>query len=173
MANIKKAYQPIVELLEANKDAKVKSILDQVIEMASAKTSRGGGASSFLKDTKGNAVAILDYYFKRWMPLVGDKAVEFGAKKNTATGFNSMSKEGVSNWTKQQRVAKQANADLLTRVAQGEVKPDQIASEQAKIEKARQEIAKTDLGFATKEEVVKYLEKNGVTLPTDTAEDSE
>ena len=130
--------------------------------MCSAKTSRGGGASSFIKAADGAVVAILDYYFKRWMPLVGDDAVEFGAKKNTATGYNTMSKEGVSHWTKQQRVAKQANAELLTRVASGEIKPDQIADEQARIEAARTTPAETELGFATKEEVVAYLQDNGV-----------
>jgi hypothetical protein len=163
MSNIKKAYVEIVELLEANEDKKVKSIIDQVRELASAKTSRASGDSA-LRDTDGNVVAIQDYYFKRFMPLVGNKAVEFGAKKNSSTGLNTMCKEGVSNWTKQQRVAKQANQDLLTRVANGEVAPENIGAEQAKIEEERKSIAPTELGFETKEEVVKYLEKNGVTL---------
>ena len=77
MATVKKAYQDIVSFLEANKDAKVSKVLEQVIEMASAKANRSEG-STFIKDASGNAVAILDYYFKRWMPLVGDKAVDFG-----------------------------------------------------------------------------------------------
>ena len=173
MANIKKAYQPIVELLEANSDKKVKSIMDQIVELCSAKTSRsGGGASSYIKNEAGEVVAILDYYFKRWMPLIGDAAVEFGAKKNTATGLNTMSKEGVSNWTKQQRVAKQANAELLTRVASGEIKPGDIADEQAKIEATRVTPVATELGFETREEVIAYLADNGVTVdgPAELAE---
>lgn len=162
---IKKAYQDIVSLLEANADKKVSSILEQVVALASAKGG-GGGAGAFIKDAKGTTVAIFDYYFKRWMPLVGTKAVEFGAKANTATGLNSMCKEGVSHWTKAQRVAKQANADLLTRVASGEIQPSDIAAEQAKIEATRQEIIETEMGFHTddKEKLLKYLAKNDVVL---------
>ena len=161
---VKKAYTEIVSLLEANKGKKVSEVLEQVIELASAKSGGGGAGTTFIKDATGKTVAILDYYFKRWMPLVGDKTVEFGAKQKTSTGFNSMSKLGVSEWTKQQRVAKQANADLLTKVAKGEVKPSDIAKEQEAIEKARASIVPTDVGFATKEEVEAYLKKAGVKL---------
>lgn len=160
---IKKAYQDIVTFLEANENVKVKTILDQVREMASAKTAREGG-SIFIKDASGNVVAILDYYFKKWMPLVGDKAVEFGAKKSTSTGFNTMSKAGVSAWTKQQREASASEANLLARVSSGEVQPTDIGAEQAKIEEARKAIIETDLGFATKEEVLAYLAENGVQI---------
>ena len=161
MATVKKAYQDIVSFLEANKDAKVSKVLEQVIEMASAKANRSEG-STFIKDASGNAVAILDYYFKRWMPLVGDKAVDFGSKQKTATGFNTMCKEGVSAWTKQQREAKNANAELLKRVAAGEVQPSAIPAEQAKIEEARKAILPTELGFADISDLMKYLKKQGV-----------
>lgn len=162
---IKKAYQEIVSLLEANEDKKVKSILDEVRALASAKTSRAGGASTALRNTDGDVVAILCYYFKRWMPLVGDAAVEFGAKKNTPTGLNSMCKEGSSHFSRQLRESKQANAELLTRVANGEVAPSDIVTEQENIEAARKQIVETDLGFETKEEVVAYLAEAGVALP--------
>lgn len=161
MTQVKKAYQGIVDFLEANKEVKVSKILDQVIEMTMAKANRSEG-STFIKDAKGNTVAILDYYFKRWMPLVGDKQVEFGAKLKTSTGFNTMCKDGVSAWTKQQREAKNASAELLKKVASGEIKPADIALHQAEIEKARGAILTTDKGFATEEEVRKYLAKQGV-----------
>ncbi|NCB95310.1 MAG: hypothetical protein EOM35_02400 [Negativicutes bacterium] len=163
MATVKKAYQDIVNLLEANPDVKVSKILPQVIELAEAKNGAGAG-TAFMKDAKGNVVAVLDYYFKRWMPVVGSKAVDFGAKAKTATGLNSMCKEGVSHWTKQQREAKNANAMLLTKVASGEVKPADIAKEQEKIEAARKAIVKTDLGFATQDELLAYLKKEGFTV---------
>lgn len=158
---VKKAYQDIVALLDANRNVKVEKIIDQVIALASAKAG-GGGASTFIKDAAGNTVAILDYYFKRWMPLVGSKAVEFGAKQKTATGFNSMSKEGVSHWTKQQREAKNANSDLLKRVAAGEVSPADIPAEQEKIEAQRKMIAPTELGFDTVDALVEYLRSEGI-----------
>lgn len=163
MTSIKKAFLPIVELLQANEGAKVSKILPQIIELASAKTARSEGAN-FIKNEAGETVAIFDYYFKRWMPLVGEKAVEFGAKAKTATGFNTMCKEGVSLWTKQQREAKNALNALLGKVASGEVAATDIAAEQEKIENTRKEIAPTELGFATIDEVNAYLAENGVTV---------
>lgn len=160
---IKKVFTDIIALLEENADKKVKSILPQIMELASAKTNRAEG-STFLKDASGNVVAIFDYYFKRWMPLVGEKKVDFGQKVKTATGFNSMSKEGVSNWTKQQRVAKAEGMSLLDKVAKGEIQPQDIAKHQEAIETARNAIVPTELGFATVEELNEYLTANGVTL---------
>lgn len=161
--SIKKAYSEIVNLLEANKDVKVSKIFDQIVELASAKSTRSEG-STYLKDVNGNTVAILDYYFKKWMPLVGDKAVDFGQKLKTSTGYNTMCKEGVSAWTKQQREAKNASAELLKKVASGEILPKDIASHQEAIENARKSIVETELGFANQEDLIKYLKKNKVEL---------
>lgn len=162
---VKKAFQPIVDLLEnavaENPKVTVRSLMKQVIDLTKATVTRGVG-SSFIKDAAGNTVAIHDYYFKRWMPLVGDKAVEFGAKQKTATGFNTMCKEGVSHWTKQQREAKNAETALLTKVASGEIAPSDIAAHQIEIETARKAIVPTELGFATTEELMAYLADNGV-----------
>ena len=163
MSTIKKAYKEIVDLLENNRDTKVKHIIDQVIALASAKSSRSEG-SSYIKDAEGTPVAIFDYYFKRHMPLVGDKAVEFGAKAKTATGFNTMCKEGVSHWTKQQKEAKNANTALLSKVASGEIAPDAIVAHQEEIETARKTIAETELGFETIDELNAYLTESGVVL---------
>lgn len=167
---VKKAYAEIVAVLEANKEQKVSKVLEQIIALASAKTVRTEG-NTFVKDAQGNVVAILDYYFKRWMPLVGPAAVEFGKKDKTPTGLNTMCKAGVSAWTSQQSAAKKASAQLLNQVANGEVKPQEIAAKQAEIEAARKTIVfpvvdgKTvELGFADMDALTKYLTKNGVTL---------
>lgn len=160
MATVKKAFQPIVDILNANAGKKVSEVLPQILELASAKVASGGSVAIRDKDNK--VVAILDYYFKRWMPLVGDKAVDFGEKKGTPTGYNSMSKAGTSAWTKQQRAAKAANDQLLKDVAAGAVKPADLTAKLAEIEAQRKSIEKTDLGFADEAEVRKYLEKNGV-----------
>jgi len=66
--------------------------------------------------------------------------VEFGVKANSATGFNSMCKEGTSQWTKQQRAAKKSNEELLQSVANGEVKPEEIGARQAEIDELRKTI---------------------------------
>lgn len=161
---IKKAYRDIVELLENNKTETVANILPQVIELASAKSGGSKGAQVYLKDTAGNPAAILCYYFKRWMPLVGDLQVEFGKKASTAHGLNTMCKEGMSNWTRQQNEAKKATMDILNRVRSGELAPEGIEAEEARIEEGRKAIVPTDLGFETKEDVVAYLADNGVEL---------
>lgn len=160
---VKKMYVELVELLEANQNEKVKSILPEVIAMVSAKQTRNIG-STFIKNSNGEAIAIHCYYFKRWMPLVGNESVEFGAKKSTTTGYNTMCKEGVSNWTKQNNGAKKAHDALLDRLEAGDLTTDQISEEKARIEKARCEIVETELGFAERDEVIAYLTDNGVSI---------
>lgn len=165
MAKIKKAFEPIIEYLRANQDAVVADILGGAEALAAAKTGGGsGGATTFLKDTEGNTVAILDYYFKRWMPLIGDEAVEFGAKKGSASGYSTMSKLGTSLWTKQQREAKAAMQKILEDVESGELAVEDIADRKAEIEAARAHVEPTDLGFETKDEVIAYLADYGVTV---------
>jgi len=146
---IKKAFQPLVNLLESNKDKKVSAILDQVTALASAK-SGGGGESNFIKDAKGVVTHIFCYYHKKWEPVHadghGDAPVpgkpgtghcEYGKKANTPTGLNTMCKIGTSMWTKQQREAKNASVKMLDDVQSGALKPTGIKAEQEKIEKAR------------------------------------
>lgn len=160
---IKKMYVELVELLEANQDNKVKSILPDVIAMVSAKQARNVG-STFIKNSEGETVAIRCYYFQRWMPLVGDNAVEFGAKKSTATGYNTMCKDGVSHWTKQNNAAKKAHDALLDRLEAGDLTTDQIPAEKARIEEERRQVVETELGFAERDEVVAYLQEQGVSI---------
>ena len=166
MTQVKKAFQPIVDLMEGaiaeNPKASIKSILDQVIELTKSNGGAGREGSATIKDKAGNVVAIHDYYFKRYMPLIGHKAVVFGRKEKSSTGFNTMCKEGVSHWTKQQREAKNAETALLKQVASGEIAPSDIPAKQAEIEEARKAIVPTDLGFATREEVIAYLVDKGV-----------
>ena len=64
---IKKVFVEIVSLLEANPESRVKELLDQVKELASAKSAGGGAATTFHKDENGNVVAIRCYYHNLWM----------------------------------------------------------------------------------------------------------
>jgi len=140
--SVKKQYEELYTLLEANSNKKVSTIMPQLIELMSRKNNSSGQANTFLKDDEGNVIAIYCYYHKKWELL---SECEYGAKKNTATGFNTMCKEGVSKWTKQQRVKKQAGAELLTKVASGELKPEDIAEAQVVIaEEARVIIDRED-----------------------------
>lgn len=135
MSNVKKAFQPVVEFLQENKDSKVKTVLDDVIEMCKAK-SAGGVATASHRDENGDVVAIRCNYYGLWFPT---SHVAFGRKEGSNTGFNSMCKEGANNFSKQQRQYKQARENLLDQVAAGELKPEQIPAEQEKLEAARKE----------------------------------
>ena len=151
MTTIKKAYQPILNLLEANPDAKVKTLLDQVRELASAKSAGGGAATTFHKDEAGNVVAIKCYYHQRWM---NPTLAEFGKKANSASGYNPMSKDGLSKWTKQQSQFKKTKEQLLDDVANGTLQPADIAARLQEAEVARDAIVPREdsYGFETLEE---------------------
>lgn len=155
MANkIKKAFAPIVNLLEANLSLTVEEILPQVVELAAAKTgggSGGGRASEFHRDEDGNVVAIRCYYHKLWMD---PRVVEFGAKKDSATGYNNMCKDGVSKWTKANNAVKKINDDIINEVIAGEIAADQVETVRAeRVEEAKTIVPREDgYGFETVEE---------------------
>jgi len=131
----KKAFLPIVELLEANKNKMVSAVLDQVMEITAAKAGGGGRSSSNVhKNDKGEVTHIFCYYHKKWEAV---ETAEYGKKASSPTGYNNMCKEGVAAWTKQQRDAKKAKDDLLSQVGTGDVKPGDIQTRMDEIEKAR------------------------------------
>lgn len=152
MANIKKAYVEIVELLQANMTATVSEVLDEVVALASAKSGGGGSRSSASHiDADGTVTGIKCFYFGLWMD---PKVTEFGAKASSSTKMNSMCKEGVSNWTKQQATARKAKAQLLDDVASGEVDASDLTSKLAEIEEARNTVVEfSGVGYATLEEL--------------------
>ena len=164
MATIKKAYQAIIDVLEAaaEQDQAVSEVLPQVIELAAAKTGSGGGkATAFQRNEDGEVVAIRCYYHKLWMD---PRVVEFGKKATSPTGLNNMCKDGVSKWTKQQREAKQAEASLLSEVAAGTLAVEDIAAAQVEIadNAARVEPREDGYGFETVEELLEDSAARGL-----------
>ena len=153
---IKKAYVELIEFLEANKNKKVSTILEEAKSMCESKNSSASDTgSTFIKNDEGEVIAMFCYYYKRWMPLCD---VEFGVKKNTASGYNTMCKSGVSNWTKQQRKATKAKSELLSKVASGDILPEELTEHQANIEAERKSIVECDeVSFATSEDVLEYI----------------
>jgi hypothetical protein len=133
---IKKAFAGIIEFLEANQGSKVKTILPEAIQLCSAKIG-GGGAPLFRKNDAGEVTHVFCYYHKMW-ELVDD--VEYGAKANSATGLNNMCKEGVSQWSKQQREAKTAESQILTDLGAGTIAVSDIEDIKAGIEATRCEV---------------------------------
>lgn len=160
---IKKAYQAIISTLEANRDSVVGDIIDNIIELASAKTGGGGGkATSFHRNEAGEVVAIHCYYHKVWL---SPKLIEFGTKASSATGLNSMCKSGVSNWTKQERAFKKAKEDLLTEVAAGTIDVSDLKDLLAELDMARDEVVPIEgdyQGFETLDECLADLDARGM-----------
>jgi hypothetical protein len=146
MSNIKKAYVELYQLMLDNPKKQIATMMPQFLEIMQAKSAGGTNGKTFKTDDEGNVTHIFCYYHKKWEPLA---EVEFGKKKHSASGYNTMCKEGVSQWTKQQRVKKQAEQELLTKVANGELKPEDIADEQARIleESKRIEPRDDEIGF--------------------------
>lgn len=165
--SIKKAYAGIVEFLKVNKDKKVNTILDEVIEMCSAK-SAGSSATTVHRNDEGVVTHIRCGYFKQWLPV---SHVEFGVKTGSASGFNPMCKEGTSLWTKQQREAKKAKEELLNAVAAGDVPADEIQSRLDAIEEARTEVVAHPLGTETLEEALALSEADLDSMASEAYED--
>lgn len=134
---IKKQYEELYAILEANKNRKVSTVLPELLALMEAK---GGGSDvgkTFLKNEKGEVYAIYCYYHKKWELLSN---VEYGKKANTATGLNTMCKEGVSSWGKQQRIYKKAKDDLLMQVANQELSAEELPQAMDDLEEQRKAI---------------------------------
>jgi hypothetical protein len=138
MTTIKKDYQAIVAFLEENKTKKVSTILEELKGMCTKKTND----KTFELDEDGNVVRVFCYYHKVWENV---DTYTYGPKKSTASGLNTMCKEGVSNWTKQQRVAKQERALLLTKLGSGDMDISELSDAEALIELNRCKIVEHSL----------------------------
>jgi len=180
MTTIKKVFQPIIELLEANKDKRVSAVLNDILSLASVKQTRERASETFLVDATGAVVAIRDFYFKRWMPLVGKKAVEFAAKKGSKTGLSGLSTIGQSKFNAAKSRALKEEKELMDKIISGEIKVENAQAEREAIQSRREtptpvlDAEGNDVtpGFATLEECVDYLKACRVKLtekPVDTA----
>jgi hypothetical protein len=130
---IKKDFVDLIAFLEENKTKKVSTILDELKVMCSKKTND----KTFKVDDAGFVTQVFCYYHKVWEDV---DTIEYGPKKNTASGLNTMCKEGVSNWTKQQRVAKKSREELLTKLGSGELTIEELPGAEALIEAERTKI---------------------------------
>lgn len=137
MTMIKKDFVALIAFLEENKAKKVSTILEEAKLMCTKKAND----KTFKLDDEGVVTHVFCYYHKCWEDV---SECEYGPKKNTASGLNTMCKIGVSQWTKQQRVAKQAKEALLTKLGTGELLIEDLAVEQELIETARCQIVERD-----------------------------
>ncbi len=157
MATIKKAYVAIASLLAANPAATCEEIYPQFEALASAKVGGGGaGVTSFHKDKDGNVLIARCSYHGKYFHTA---AVEFGAKASSASGLNTMCKDGMSKWTKQLATFKKSKEQLLTDVSSGEVKAGDIEAIVVELEAKREEIVAIEgiAGFDTLEDAIAAL----------------
>ena len=155
--NIKKDFVALVELLEANANKKVSTIMDQVLELTTRKSGGGANGSTVYK-VDGEVVAVFCYYHKKWEVV---SHVAYGKKANTSSGLNTMCKEGVSQWTKQQRTAKKAESELLDKLAKGEIEASNLTELRAEIDANKQAIMASQdesHSFDTIEELEAFLD---------------
>lgn len=131
MSNVKVMYKELYAVLEANKNKKVSTILPQLAEMMSKQTT--AMESTLRYNDKNELTHIYCYYHKEWEAIV---ECEYGKKKNTKSGYNTMCKLGVSNWTKQQRAKKKAEGELLAKLSSGEITVEELPALQAEIAEA-------------------------------------
>lgn len=143
------------EFLEANQELTVGEAMAQILALAHTPKQSNKQSTSFKID--GKVAAIYCYYHKKWEPV---DECEYGVKASSNTGLNTMCKEGVSAWTKQQRLAKVAKEQLLMDVANGSIDPAKLSAKLADIEADRQAIVprEDEVGFDTLEDWLEYLE---------------
>lgn len=146
---IKKAYEEVVAHLEANKNKKVSSIIEEIKAMCAQKSN----LKTFAVDEAGEVVAIFCYYHKQWELL---KDVPYGAKASSTTGYNTMCKVGVSKWTKQNKNVKAVNGTVLAMLEASELEAVDIADTKAQLIEEAKLIDTTDMpeGFESAEEAL-------------------
>lgn len=132
---VKKQFEEIYALLEANQNRKVSTLMPELLELMKGKQAN----RTFMKDDDGNVTHIYCYYHKQWEAVDTElqDGIPYGKKASSSTGYNTMCKEGTSNWTKQNRTYKKTKELLLERVAAGEevdINAELAAAAQAKDE---------------------------------------
>lgn len=164
---IKKVYEAVVQLLEANTTLTVAEVLDEVKALCAAKTGgnsgTGGNARTHRRDAEGNVTHIQDYYDKLWKDV---RVADFGAKKGSPTGLNTMTKESVSNWNAMKKAEAKVADQVLQEVISGELAQDRIEDRKAELlESATVIVAPSDgYGFATLEEALADSEARGLAV---------
>lgn len=160
---IKKTHLQLVELLNSNKELKVKDIMSKILILA--ETSSVKRTDTYILDVDNKVVAIHCWYNKQWLSLVGSKAVAFGSKQNAVTKLNTMCKSAVNRWTKQQADFKKAQAALLNDVANEviDIKTMKVKLKEAELARLATVLTEEHC-FDKKADIIKYLQDNKVKI---------
>lgn len=122
----------IIAYLNDNENKKVSTVKNELINMISELTKRKTGpAQTHIRDANNEVIAIFCYYHKKWEIL---EHAEYGLKKHSTHGFNTMCKEGVSRWTKQNNKRKQIGNIILEELSSGILNAESIALRKQELE---------------------------------------
>lgn len=127
MSNVKKAFQPLVDLLTNNSDKVVEDLMPEIYKLVLSTQM----TSTCRRDDEGNVTHIFCYYHKKWEDI---SEVEYGTKASSTTGLNTMCKEGLAHWNKQNRDYKKNKSLILDRIVEGTLSPSEVESELEKLE---------------------------------------
>ena len=159
MTAIKKNFSAVYELIVSNKDKVIDDKLIAALTELCNKSADRESTSIFSVDGK-QCLAIHCWQYERWMCVVGTDAVPFGKKSSSRTGLDTMCKEASSQWYRVRNDAKKQKEKILLRHLSGEINKKTAESLIAKQNNRLQNLPKNDkLGFATKEECIKHLQK--------------
>ena len=124
--------QDILDFLEINKDKKVSTIRVELQEMLDQlSVSNRPLGRTYLVGPDNKVFAIYCYYHKQWELL---SEVEYGQKVSSSTGYNTMCKIGVREWTRQQKLIKMIPGEILKLVETGKLDFSEVSSYKAKRE---------------------------------------
>lgn len=119
--SIKANYKAIYDLLVANSNKQVKTILPQIQELMTTKVR---SANSFT--SADGTLWVYCYYHKKWENTT---VVEYRPKSsNKTTGLNTMCHEGQLQWSKQDRDYKKAKEEALNMLTSGTLDPANLES---------------------------------------------
>lgn len=146
---IKQNYVELVNFLQANANKKVSSIMPEILAMTQSKTQ----SKTFLTNEQGDIIAIFCYYHKQWELL---DEVPFGVKAHSTTGYNTMCKQGVSSWTKQNNAIKKVGETVLQLLENGLINASEISAKKDELIAEAKQIDTTNMpiGYATADEAL-------------------
>ena len=111
--------ESINKFLEANKNKTVKTIQAELMNLIFQELSKKQSHKSANKrDKDGNVLEIKCYFHDKWEKL---SEHEYGIKKNSTTGFNTMCKLGNRGWNARQKRIDAIDTVILQELVDGEI----------------------------------------------------
>ena len=178
MSQVKKAFQPLFEMLEANKGKKIDDKLINSLKSIDGIMPKAGGASGgaghveTVVDGVRKVLAIYDTFQQGWYPVNGatPQAVTCGEKSGTRSGLNIHTGPGSTLYSKSRKLANdltKALGDLdemfessneMTK-QEWQAKKEELRNAEAKAQKVlREEIVP---GFDSEDAVKAHLKEHG------------